>query len=45
MGYIEGEPKLDMDENIDYRWMSINEIKQMGDLDYYFKEVLNKNLI
>jgi ADP-ribose pyrophosphatase YjhB (NUDIX family) len=45
LGYIEGEPKLDMDENIDYRWMSINEIKQVGNLDYYFKEVLNKNLI
>ncbi len=34
-----------MDENIEYNWLSIEEIKKVDDLDIYFKEVLNKNLI
>ena len=45
IGNIEGEPKLDMDENIDYKWLSIEEIKEVDDLDIYFKELLSKNLI
>ncbi|NQU99294.1 MAG: NUDIX hydrolase [Parcubacteria group bacterium] len=44
-GNIKGEPKLDMDENIDYKWMNLEEIGRLVDLDVYFKEVLDNNLI
>lgn len=45
LGNIEGEPQLDMDENIDYKWLNINKIKEISDLDIYFKKVLGNNLI
>lgn len=45
MGNIEGKPKLDMNENIDSKWMSLEEIMRVDDLDIYFKEVINQNLI
>lgn len=38
LGNIEGEPQLDMDENIDYKWLNINKIKEISDLDIYFKK-------
>ena len=41
----EGEPVLDTDENIEYRWLSLVEMKQQDNLDKYVKDVLARNLI
>ncbi|MDO8482813.1 MAG: NUDIX domain-containing protein [bacterium] len=41
----EGDPVLDTGENIEYRWLSVKEIRQQRNLDKYAKEVLTRNLI
>ncbi|MDD5750452.1 MAG: NUDIX hydrolase [Candidatus Pacebacteria bacterium] len=38
----EGEVELDKEENIEFRWLSIDEIKEMPDLCVYLKELLDK---
>lgn len=45
VGAIDGEPKLDTEENIEYKWMTLAEIGAIENLDIYFREVLGKNLI
>lgn len=45
VGTIEGEPKLDTEENIEYKWATLDEIHAIADMDRYFKEVLQKGLI
>jgi 8-oxo-dGTP diphosphatase len=42
---IEGNVSLDTSENLEYKWLSLNEIKALDDLDVYVKEVLDKGLI
>lgn len=37
------EPKLDGDEHTEFKWFSIDEMKNLEGLDMYFKEVLEKN--
>lgn len=39
----EGEPKLDTNENTEYRWLSVGEMKKQQGLDMYVKEILEKN--
>ncbi len=41
----EGEIILDTTENTEYKWLTIEEIKQQEDLDQYVKEILDKGLI
>ena len=45
VGAIDGEPKLDTEENIEYKWATLDEIRAIADMDIYFKELLDKNLI
>ncbi len=40
LGTINGQPKLD-DENLEYRWFTMNEIKALDDLDSYVKKLVN----
>ena len=40
-----GEPILDTAENVDYRWLTKDEIRVKPDLDIYAKEVLKSGLI
>ncbi len=40
-----GEPVLDVSENNDFKWLTIDEIRTNEDLDIYVKEVLDKGLI
>jgi ADP-ribose pyrophosphatase YjhB (NUDIX family) len=40
-----GEPVLDTSENVDFKWLSMGEMKSLPDLDKYVKEVLDNNLI
>jgi len=36
---------LDTSENINYRWLTLNEIGTQEDLDIYVKEIINAKLI
>lgn len=39
-----GEPMLD-GENIEYKWLSLVEMREFSDLDKFVKEILDKNII
>jgi len=41
VGEIDGDIKIDPEEHDDYRWFTIEEIKQRDDVDKYFMELLN----
>ena len=45
IGEVEGNIRLDESENDQYKWYSAEELKQIDDLDIYFKELLDNNLI
>lgn len=36
----DGEPVLDLSENIDYRWVTFEEFSSMGDLNIFVKQLL-----
>ena len=40
-----GEPVLDTSENVDFKWLSMGEMKSLPDLDKYVKEVLDRNML
>ena len=44
IGKIQGEPILDGDHT-EFGWFTIDEIKKLDNLDIYFKELLDKDLI
>lgn len=39
-----GEPVLD-GENVEYKWLSLIEMREFPDLDKFVKEILDKNII
>lgn len=39
-----GEPVLDTTENVEYKWLTIEQIKAQDDLDIYVKEIVNSSL-
>jgi len=41
----DGEPILDQEENIEYRWLTIEEISREKDLDKYTKEIIDRGWI
>lgn len=45
IGEITGEIKLDEAENDMYKWYSADELKQIEDMDIYFKELLNQEIV
>ncbi len=44
LGEINGTPVLD-EEHSDFKWLTLEELKNLEDLDIYFKEVLDRNII
>ena len=44
LGKIKGEPKLDSDHK-EFRWFTFQELKNIAELDIYFKELLDKEVI
>jgi ADP-ribose pyrophosphatase YjhB (NUDIX family) len=42
---IEGEPELDLSENVEYKWLSLKEIKDHDCLDKYVKEIVSGNML
>ncbi len=45
VAYGEGELVLDTEENDEYEWLSLEEMKNKEDLDIYVKEILDLNLV
>jgi ADP-ribose pyrophosphatase YjhB (NUDIX family) len=45
IGQVEGEIKLDKSENDMHQWLTIDELKKIKDVDIYFKELLDNNLV
>ncbi len=45
IGNTKGEPVLDSSENLEYKWLSVDEIKKQEDLDVYVKEIIDLGLI
>jgi ADP-ribose pyrophosphatase YjhB (NUDIX family) len=45
IGEIEGEVKLDTEENSECKWLEKNEIINMENLDTYFKDIIDKKVI
>ena len=45
VGKTEGEPVLDTTENVEYKWLSLEEMKTQQDLDVYVAEILQKGLL
>jgi len=41
----QGEPILDTAENVEYKWLSVSELKNQEDLDIYVREILEKDLL
>jgi len=41
----QGQPILDTSENIEFKWLSIDELKKQEDLDIYVREILDKGLL
>ena len=39
-----GEPILDTSENVEFKWLTIDEISKQEDLDIYVAEILKKKL-
>lgn len=44
-GKTTGEPVLDTSENVEYKWLSVEEIGHMEDLDIYVAEIIEKGLL
>jgi len=44
VGKSDGKIVLDEEENTDYKWLSIDEMKSLEDLDVYVKEVIEKHI-
>lgn len=45
IGKATGTVKLDTDENDDYKWLTLNELKMVDELDQYLKELVDKNVL
>lgn len=39
-GFIEGEPEIDPNEHDQYKWVTLNELRELEDLDTYLKQLL-----
>lgn len=44
-GTTQGEPVLDTSENTEFRWLTLDELKQWDTMDSYVKEILEKGLL
>ncbi|MEI6843200.1 MAG: NUDIX domain-containing protein [bacterium] len=45
VGETVGEPVLDTSENIEYKWLTLDEVKKQENIDMYAKEIIDKGLI
>lgn len=45
LGSIDGEPNLDQQEHVDYKWVTVGELKTIEGLDSYITEVINSGIL
>jgi 8-oxo-dGTP diphosphatase len=45
VGTTNGEPVLDTDENVEYRWLSYDELKVMDNVDIYVREIIKNGIL
>lgn len=45
IGMTKGEPVLDTEESIEYKWLTYEELKNHENLDIYIKELIEKSLL
>lgn len=45
LGVAEGELVLDMDENVEFKWISLEDMKKQENLCVFIKEILDKGII
>lgn len=45
LGRIDGEPIVDTEEIEDYKWLTIEEIKNLDDVDIYTKQLLDTGIL
>lgn len=45
VGNTDGEPVLDTEENTEYKWLTLEEMRNHENLDVYVKQILDNNLI
>jgi ADP-ribose pyrophosphatase YjhB (NUDIX family) len=41
----DGEPVLDTEENVEFKWLSLEALKQHEDVDIYAKELITKGIL
>ena len=41
----DGKPVLDTSENVEYKWLTADELRKQDDLDIYVKEILEKGIL
>ena len=41
VGETSGEPILDISENVEYKWLSLNELKNHNNVDIYAKKIID----
>lgn len=42
---IKGDIRLDTSENTEYKWLSLEEVRNQEDIDVYVKEIIEKGLL
>lgn len=45
IGETDGEPVLDTNENTEYKWLTLDEIRNQENLDIYVEEIIKADLI
>lgn len=45
LGETDGEPVLDTNENTEYKWLTLDEIRNQENLDIYVEEIIKADLI
>jgi ADP-ribose pyrophosphatase YjhB (NUDIX family) len=45
IGTTDGNPILDTTENVEYKWLTLDELKIHPDIDIYVREIINKGYL
>jgi len=45
VGETSGEPILDISENVEYKWLSLNELKSYENVDIYAKKIIDSGAL